>query len=49
MIDCGGRREGPRSKRIQEATRIMGVSEGAIKKRVKRGTLDHDRADDGQI
>jgi hypothetical protein len=27
----------------------MGVSEGAIRKRVKRGTLDHDRADDGRI
>ena len=27
----------------------MGVSEGAIRKRVKRGTLAHDKGDDGRL
>lgn len=34
---------------IQEAARRLGVSEGAIRKRVNRGTLEHDRDDDGRI
>jgi hypothetical protein len=34
---------------IQEAARIMGVSEGAIRKRVKRGTLAHDKAEGGRV
>ena len=41
--------EGRRRVTIQEASRIMGVSEGAIRKRVKRATLDHDKAPDGRI
>jgi hypothetical protein len=34
---------------IQEAARIMGVSEGAIRKRVKRNTLHHDKEPDGRV
>jgi len=34
---------------IQEATRILGLSEGAVLKRVKRGTLAHERGEDGRI
>jgi hypothetical protein len=34
---------------IQEAARRLGVSEGAIRKRVARGTLEHDKAPDGRI
>jgi hypothetical protein len=34
---------------IQEASRILRVSEGAIRKRVKRGTLAHDKESDGRV
>jgi hypothetical protein len=34
---------------IQEAARTLGVSEGAIRKRVKRGTLTHDKDSDGRV
>jgi hypothetical protein len=34
---------------VQEAARILGVSEGTIRKRVKRGTLPHDKGEDGQV
>ena len=34
---------------IQEATQILGLSEGAVRKRVKRGTLAHERDEDGRI
>ncbi|MDP9477241.1 MAG: hypothetical protein M3R38_16440 [Actinomycetota bacterium] len=34
---------------IQEAARRLGVSEGAIRKRVTRGTLEHDKEDDGRV
>jgi hypothetical protein len=34
---------------IQEAARRLGVSEGAIRKRVKRGTLEHDKEQDGRV
>jgi hypothetical protein len=34
---------------IQEAARIMGVSEGAIRKRVKRNTLRHDKGPGGRV
>jgi excisionase family DNA binding protein len=34
---------------IQEAARRLGVSEGAVRKRVARGTLSHDKAPDGRI
>jgi excisionase family DNA binding protein len=34
---------------IQEAARRLGVSEGAIRKRVNRGTLEHEKAPNGRI
>ncbi len=34
---------------IQEAARRLGVSEGAVRKRVKRGTLEHDKEQDGRV
>jgi hypothetical protein len=34
---------------IQEASRILRVSEGAVRKRVKRGTLAHDKDAQGRV
>ena len=34
---------------IQEAARLLGISEGAVRKRVTRGTLEHDKAPDGRV
>jgi hypothetical protein len=34
---------------IQDAARRLGVSEGAVRKRVARGTLHNDKADDGRM
>ena len=34
---------------IQEAARRLGVSEGAVRKRVARGTLEHHKDEDGRI
>src|SRR5215203_4876160 len=34
---------------IQEAARRLGVSEGAVRKRVTRRTLQHDKAEDGRV
>ncbi len=34
---------------IQEAARRLGVSEGAVRKRVTRGTLRHDKAPNGRV
>jgi hypothetical protein len=34
---------------IQEAARRLGVSEGAVRKRVTRNTLRHDKAPDGRV
>jgi hypothetical protein len=34
---------------IQEAARRLGVSEGAVRKRVTRNTLSHDKAPDGRV
>jgi hypothetical protein len=34
---------------IQEAARALGVSEGAVRKRVTRGTLEHEKEDDGRV
>jgi excisionase family DNA binding protein len=34
---------------IQEAAQRLGVSEGAVRKRVTRGTLPHDKAPDGRV
>jgi hypothetical protein len=34
---------------IQEAARALGISEGAVRKRVTRGTIEHDKGDDGRV
>ena len=34
---------------IREAAILLGVSEGAIRKRVDRGTLEHDKGEDGRV
>jgi hypothetical protein len=34
---------------IQDAARRLGISEGAVRKRVTRGTLHHDKATDGRV
>jgi hypothetical protein len=34
---------------IQEAARRLGISEGAVRKRVARGSLEHDKEDDGRV
>jgi hypothetical protein len=34
---------------IQEAARRLGISEGAVRKRVTRDTLRHDKAPDGRV
>jgi hypothetical protein len=34
---------------IQEAARRLGISEGAVRKRVTRGSLEHDKQDDGRV
>jgi len=34
---------------IQDAARKLGVSEGAVRKRVARGTLHRDKAEDGRV
>jgi hypothetical protein len=34
---------------IQDAARRLGVSEGAIRKRVARNTLKHEKAEDGRV
>jgi excisionase family DNA binding protein len=47
-VDEGDRR-GVHRLTIQEAARRLGVSEGAIRKRVARGTLEHHKDEDGRI
>jgi len=34
---------------IREAAILLGVSEGAVRKRVDRGTLTHDKGEDGRV
>jgi len=34
---------------VQDAARLLGVSEGAVRKRVARGTLRHDKEEDGRV
>src|SRR5215212_7833101 len=34
---------------IREAAILLGVSEGAVRKRVDRGTLKHDKGEDGRV
>jgi hypothetical protein len=47
-VDEGDRR-GVDRLTIQEAARQLGVSEGAVRKRVTRGTLQHEKEDDGRV
>jgi len=47
-VDEGDRR-GVDRLTIQEAARRLGVSEGAIRKRVSRGTLEHHKDEDGRV
>jgi hypothetical protein len=51
-MDAGDRRGidgGLERVTIQEAARNLGVSEGAVRKRVTRGTLPHDKDPDGRV
>lgn len=34
---------------VREAAILLGVSEGAVRKRVDRGTLEHDKGTDGRV
>src|SRR5215207_5386207 len=34
---------------VAEAARALGISESAVRKRVKRGTLEHERTPDGRL
>jgi signal peptidase I len=34
---------------VAEAARVLGISESAVRKRVKRGTLDHERTPEGRL
>jgi hypothetical protein len=47
-MDEGDRRRVDRFT-IQAAARRLGVSEGAVRKRVTRGTLEHEKEDDGRV
>ena len=47
-VDEGDRRGVDRFT-IQEAARRLGISEGAVRKRVTRKTLQHDKEDDGRV
>jgi len=47
-VDEGDRR-GVDRLTIQEAARRLGISEGAVRKRVTRGTLQHEKEDDGRV
>ena len=44
-----GDRRGVDRLTIQEAARRLGISEGAVRKRVTRKTLKHDKEDDGRV
>src|SRR5215203_7002023 len=44
-----GVRRGVDRLTIQEAARTLGISEGAVRKRVTRGTLRHEKEQDGRI
>jgi DNA-binding Lrp family transcriptional regulator len=47
-VDEGDRR-GVDRLTIQEAASALGISEGAVRKRVTRGTLQHEKEQDGRI
>lgn len=45
----GGADVGKQRFTIQEAAHTLGVSESAIRKRIKRGTLEHEKAEGGRV
>src|SRR5215203_5569564 len=47
-VDKGDRR-GVDRLTIQEAARRLGISEGAVRKRATRGSLKHEKGDDGRV
>ena len=47
-MDTGDRR-GVDRLTIQDAAHRLGISEGAVRKRVTRGTLEHEKAADGRV
>jgi hypothetical protein len=47
-VDEGARR-GVDRLTIQEAAHRLGISEGAVRKRVARGTLKHEKEEDGRV
>jgi hypothetical protein len=47
-VDEGDRR-GVDRLTIQEAARRLGISEGAVRKRVARDSLDNDKGEDGRV
>ena len=34
---------------VPEAAKALGISEGAIRQRINRGTLEHEKGDDGRV
>ena len=44
-----GDRRGVDRLTIRPAARRLGISEGAVRKRVARGSLEHDKEDDGRV
>ena len=44
-----GDRRGVDRRTIQEAARALGISEGAVRKRITRGTLRYEKEQDGRI
>jgi DNA-binding Lrp family transcriptional regulator len=47
-VDEGDRR-GVDRLTIQEAARALGISEGAVRKRVARDSLEHEKEEDGRV
>jgi len=34
---------------VRDASLLLGISEGAIRKRIARGTIEHERDDEGNV
>jgi hypothetical protein len=47
-MDTGSPRGDTQRVTIAEAARLLGVKEPAIRKRIQRGTLEHDKGEDGR-
>jgi excisionase family DNA binding protein len=48
-VTDGGADMGKQRFTIQEAAHTLGVSESAIRKRIKRGTLEHEKTEGGRV